>query len=66
MNRNKKSPNRRKENRKDERINLNDYNDKEGNALKDHTDQSRKTIDRNLNEQMGGTDNTIASEPNHI
>ena len=36
---------------KDERINLNDNNRKEEkNALKEHSDQSIKNVDRNLNE----------------
>jgi hypothetical protein len=58
----KKSPD--KEN--NERIDLNDYNRKEGDALREHSDESIKDVDRNLNEQMGGTDSTVTSEPNHV
>lgn len=50
----------------EERIDLNNYNQKEEqDALKDHTDASIKSVDRNLNEQMGGTGNTVTGEPNH-
>lgn len=51
-----------------ERIDLNhaDSSTEEDKAIKQHSDQDLQDIDRNLNEQMGGTDNTVTSEPNHI
>ena len=50
-----------------DRINLNDYNRKdEGEALKNHSDQSRETVDRNLDEQMGAPDDTVTGEPNNF
>ena len=51
-----------------ERIDLNNY-DRPGEndqALKQHTDQDLGDLDRNLDEQMGASDNTVFSEPNHI
>jgi hypothetical protein len=50
-----------------ERINLNDYNRKdEDSASAEHSDQSIKDVARNLNEQIGGTDDTVTGEPNHV
>jgi hypothetical protein len=66
MERNKKSSTKEKANTKNERIDLNNYDRKSNDALRNHSDQNIKDIDRNLNEQMGGTDDTVASEPNHI
>ena len=58
---------RETENSSHERINLNDYDSNKGkDSFHDHTDQSTTSLDRNLNEQIGGTDNTVTSEPNHI
>jgi hypothetical protein len=60
-------PNKKSADKQDERIHLNDYNRKdESAALHEHPDESIKDVDRNLNEQMGGTDSTVTSEPNHV
>lgn len=56
-----------KENVQEGRIHLNKYGPaEETNSLKDHSGNSIKNVDRNLNEQMGGTDDTVTSEPNQI
>jgi len=58
------SSNNKKE-KQSERINLNDTK-REDKDIDKHSDNDLKKVDRNLNEQMGGTDTTVTSEPNHI
>lgn len=58
------SPGDQKEKQK-ERISLNDTK-REDKDLEKHSDKDLKNLDRNLNEQMGGTDATVTSEPNQI
>lgn len=54
--------------RPQERINLNDYNsdlnDKE--ALKAHSADTPEGLSKALNEQFGGTSNTVRPEPNNF
>lgn len=65
MNPNKKNS-KEDEQPKDERINLNEHVKKEDDAaIKEHSTQSIKDIDKNLDEQMGGTDSTVTSRPNY-
>lgn len=58
----KKSP----EEKPKERIDLNNYDRKEDEALRDHPDASIKTLDHTMDEQMGGTDSAVTSKPNYI
>lgn len=47
-------------------INLNDYagDEQDNESARKQSDSYRKDLDRNLNEQMGGDDSTVASRPN--
>jgi hypothetical protein len=67
MNRNDNNPREQNENKPKERINLNDYYRKDdSDILKQHSANSREGVERSLDEQMGGSDDTVTSEPNHI
>ena len=63
-------PNRNKREEKEnspERINLNDYDrDEQIRPFREQADRSIDNVNRNLNEQMGDTDDTVTGEPNHI
>jgi hypothetical protein len=48
-----------------ERINLNDYERTDDKGLREHTDDSLNDLDKNLNEQFGGTGKTVISKPNY-
>jgi hypothetical protein len=67
MSRNNNNPPDQTENKPKERINLNDYyrND-DSDILKQHSSNSGEGVERSLDEQMGGSDDTVTSEPNHI
>jgi hypothetical protein len=66
MNRNNNPPDQN-ENKPKERINLNDYyrND-DSDILKQRSSNSDDGAERSLDEQRGGNDDTVTSEPNHI
>jgi hypothetical protein len=66
MNRNNNPPDQN-ENKSKERINLNDYyrND-DSDILKQRSSNSGDGAKRSLDEQTGGNDDTVTSEPNHI
>lgn len=49
-----------------ERINLNDHNRDEEEDLRRRADEALSDLDRNLDEQFGGTGNTVTSKPNNI
>jgi hypothetical protein len=67
MSRNNNNPHEQNENKPKERINLNDYyrND-DSDILKQHSANSRQGVERGLDEQIEGSDDTVTSEPNHI
>lgn len=49
------------------RINLNNYaKDEDDNAGLKEVGTPQKDVDKNLNEQLGGSDNTVRTEPNNI
>ncbi|MBO9681490.1 MAG: hypothetical protein J7502_02255 [Flavisolibacter sp.] len=67
MSRNDNNPREQNENKPKERINLNDYYRKDDtDILKGHSSNSRQGVERSLDEQMGGSDDTVTGEPNHI
>jgi hypothetical protein len=61
------NPNEKSSKKDEKEINPNDYNRKdEDSAVSEHSDQSIKDVALNLNEQIGGTDDTVTGEPNHV
>ena len=52
---------------RNDRIDLNNYDrpDEPG-SLKKYTEEKIEDVDRNLNEQMGGDDDSVTTEPNRI
>lgn len=67
MSRNKNNPPDQNENKPKERINLNDYYRKDdSDILKQNSSNSRERVERGLDEQLGGSDDTVTTEPNNI
>ena len=66
MSRNDKNPREQNENKSKERINLNDYYRKDDSDILKSSASSGQNVERSLDEQMGGSDDTVTSKPNHI
>jgi hypothetical protein len=49
-----------------ERFNLNDYYRKDDSDILKGSAGSRQNVQRSLDDQIRGTDDTVSSEPNHI
>ena len=66
MSRNDNNPREQNENKPKERINLNDYYRKDDTDILKSSASPGQNVERSLDEQMGGSDDTVTSEPNHI